>query len=95
MSVSLFLQTSIVSKLLRHGANPTLLNCNQDKPSGKTFATHINTNDHVRTKKNAVGRIKVALGRRTNYELKKKSNYVLKTPVPVLTDSRQISGKYK
>ncbi|TKS67047.1 Unconventional myosin-XVI [Collichthys lucidus] len=26
-------QTSIVSQLLRHGANPTLLNCNQDKPS--------------------------------------------------------------
>ncbi|KAF3843141.1 hypothetical protein F7725_001990 [Dissostichus mawsoni] len=27
------LQTSIVSQLLRHRANPTLLNCNQDKPS--------------------------------------------------------------
>ncbi|XP_028249307.1 unconventional myosin-XVI isoform X2 [Parambassis ranga] len=26
-------QTSIVCQLLRHGANPTLLNCNQDKPS--------------------------------------------------------------
>uniref|UniRef100_UPI0037E96B2C unconventional myosin-XVI n=1 Tax=Semicossyphus pulcher TaxID=241346 RepID=UPI0037E96B2C len=26
-------QTSIVSQLLRHRANPTLLNCNQDKPS--------------------------------------------------------------
>lgn len=33
------IQTSIVSQLLRCGANPTLLNCNQDKPSGKTH-TH-------------------------------------------------------
>lgn len=35
------LQTSIVSQLLRHGANPTLLNCNQDKPYGNAFHTNI------------------------------------------------------
>lgn len=41
------LQTSIVSQLLRHGANPTLLNCNQDKPSGNTFK-YSHTHTHKR-----------------------------------------------
>lgn len=50
---SLLLQTSIVSQLLRHRANPTLLNCSQDKPSGNTFMqsfknAHVHT--HTRTK---------------------------------------------
>lgn len=41
------LQTSIVSQLLRHGANPTLLNCNQDKPSGNTFKySHTHTHEN-------------------------------------------------
>lgn len=43
------LQTSIVSNLLRHGANPTLLNCNQDKPSGNTFNEHIHKIYYVST----------------------------------------------
>uniref|UniRef100_A0A4W4GS45 Myosin motor domain-containing protein n=1 Tax=Electrophorus electricus TaxID=8005 RepID=A0A4W4GS45_ELEEL len=36
-------QTHIVNQLLKHKADPTLLNCNQDKPSGKT--THARTHE--------------------------------------------------
>ncbi len=49
MCVFVSLQTHIVSQLLKHKTDPTLLNCNQDKPSGTYTHTHTHTHTHTFT----------------------------------------------